>query len=126
MKRLVWMLGVGLTGFLIGGKVGALRGGLIGLAWGVGIGYAFGSIFSESGATKKLIAYWVGGLGLFGPIFGLIFFAPLYVYDSTHQLTTFVAKGAGIGMGLGFLVGFIQFARRRRVSQPHPGEQAPG
>ncbi len=125
MKRLVWMLGAGLAGFLIGGKAGALRGSLIGLAWGVGIGYAFGSIFSEMGATKKLIAYWVGGLGLFGPIFGLIFFAPLSVYDSTHQLVTFAAKGAAIGMVVGFLVGLIQFARRRRVSQPHPGEQVP-
>ncbi|SRR6266550_3534387 len=123
MKRVVWTLGVGFTGFFIGGIGGLVRGSIIGLAWGASVGYGFGSIFSETHATKKLIAYWVGTLGLVAPFFNLIIGAP--PYPSLFQLAVVAAKGAGIGMLLGLLAGLIQFMSLRRVSRVHPGEQAP-
>jgi hypothetical protein len=122
MKRVVWTLGVGFTGFFIGGLINLFRGSIVGLAWGASIGYGFGSIFSRTHATKRVIAQWAGTLGLVGPFFSLIIGAP---YDSTFRLAAVGAIGAGIGMLLGLLAGLIQFMGLRRVSRVDPGEQAP-
>jgi hypothetical protein len=116
MKRFVWTLGVGIAGFLIGGIGSVIPGSIIGLAWGASIGYGFGSIFSQTRATRKLIFYWAGTLGLVGPLFSLIIGAP--PYPSLSQLAAIGAIGAGIGVLLGFLAGFIQFMSLRRMRQP--------
>ena len=99
---------------------------MVGLTWGASIGYGFGSIFSETHATKKLIAYWAGTLGLVGPFFSIIIGGIIGgPYDSTFRLAAVGAVGAGIGMLLGFLAGLVQFTSLRRASQVHPGDQAP-
>ena len=124
MKRLGWTLGAGLAGFLIGGKAGPV-GIAIGLTWGASIGYGFGSIFSQTHATKRLVAYWAGTLGLVGPFFGLLVGAVPNPYATLVQLAVAGAIGAGIGMLLGLLMGLLHFMSLRRASRVHPGEQAP-
>lgn len=114
MKRVFWTVGLGLTGFLIGGIGGRDEGSILGLAWGASIGYGFGSIFNQTQATKKIVAYWGGTLALVGPFFSLIIGAP---YASLLQQATVAGVGVVAGALLGLLVGTIQFKLLRRRSQ---------
>jgi len=115
MRRLFWTAGVGFTGFLIGGIGWLYTGSFVGLIWGASIGWGFGSIFSQTHASKRVIAYWAGTLALVGPFFSLIIGAP---YTSLFHEAAVAAIGALVGMLMGFLVGALQFwvARRRHHS----------
>lgn len=119
LKRILWSLGVGLSGFYIGGTGGGPAGSVLGFIWGASIGYSFGSIFDTKQATKWLVAYWVLTLALIGVFFGLVLGAP--PEPSVAKEAVVGAIGAGVGALGGSLIGIIQLLwRLRRKSQtPH-------
>jgi hypothetical protein len=117
MRRVFWTVGVGLGGFLIGGKGGGLQGSVLGLMWGGSIGYGFGSIFDQKHPTKLLVVSWAATLALVGIFFGLLIGAGLQLDRSDAQITMDGAVGAAVGTLLGVLVGTIQSRRFGRTSR---------
>ena len=117
MRRVFWTVGVGLGGFLIGGKGGGVQGSLLGLMWGGSIGYGFGSIFDQKLPPKLLAAFWTATLALVGIFFGLLIGAALQLDSSDAQTTIDGAVGAAAGALLGVLVGTIQSRRFGRTSR---------
>jgi hypothetical protein len=113
IRRVLWTVGLGLGGFLLGGKSGGWWGALIGTTWAGGIGFGFGSIFSQKTATKLLVVYWGATLALVGIFFGLLIGAGVQSYNFALDSIT----GLVVGGMLGILVGTKQLGRMRRRSQ---------
>jgi len=116
MRQVLWILGVGVAGFCIGGKIGAGSGAILGLVWGASIGYGFGNIFSQKTPTRSVVILWAVTLGLVGPLFGVVIEAVPRPYVSDVQLIVAGAIGALVGVLFGLLVGGLQLNRLRRRS----------
>lgn len=117
-RRILWSIGVGLVGFFIGGMASGEMGGFLGLIWGASIGFGFGSIFDQTHATKRVIAYWGATIALVGPFFSLIFGGGVFPYDdSVVQQIAIGAIGAAVGGLFGVLLGIVQLKRLRRRLQ---------
>jgi membrane associated rhomboid family serine protease len=116
-RRIVWLVGMGLGGLLIGGKAGDSGGIALGLIWGASIGYGFGSIFDQEQTTKLVVAYWAATLALTGIFFGLLVGAGLRPDPSVAQQTMAGAIGAVSGAVLGLVVGSMRLRRLRQRSQ---------
>jgi hypothetical protein len=119
-RRTLWMVGVGLAGFFIGGIGGGPKGSVLGLIWGASIGWGFGSIFELTHATNQVVLYWGATMALVGPFFGLIVGAAFFPYDSVVQEVIAGGIGAAAGMLFGSLIGIVQLKRLRRRSQTPP------
>jgi hypothetical protein len=117
IRRVLWTVGLGLGGSLLGGKGGGWWGAVIGTIWGGSIGFGFGSIFNEKNATKLLLVYWTITLALVGVFFGLLVGAGLQPDDSTFKEAIHGVIGLIVGAMLGTLVGTKQLGRMRRQSQ---------
>jgi hypothetical protein len=119
-RRVLWSIGVGLAGFLIGGIASGSRGSVLGAVWGASIGYGIGAIFDHRRPTKWLVIHWAATLALIGPLLGVLTAVAVRPYASTVQQTAAGVTGAAVGMVLGFLVGSSKLKRLRRRSQtPH-------
>jgi len=117
MRRLLWVLGAGLAGFFVGGKIGGLRGAILASIWGAGIGLGFGAIFDQTIVTRRIVAYWGISLGLLGPIISLIIGAAALPETSPLGPITLAVVGAAAGSLVGLLVGALQLRRFRRKDQ---------
>lgn len=124
-RRILWTLGVGLGGLLIGGKGGGAWGTLLGPIWGAGIGYGFGSIFDKKRVAEPIIAYWALTLALVGLFFGLLIGAGLQPTPSVVQHAMAGALGTVAGGLVGLLVGTTQERKLRRRSQGSPSDAVP-
>jgi hypothetical protein len=114
MRRLLWVLGVGVAGFFVGGKMSGFRGAILVSIWGAGIGLGFGAIFDQTIVTKRIVAYWGISLALMGPIFALIVGAAALPEASSVGPITLAVVGAVAGSLVGLLVGTLQLKRFRR------------
>ena len=120
MRRVLWSVGVGLAGFLIGGIASGNRGSALGAIWGASIGYGIGAIFVQRQPTKWLVIHWAATLALIGPLLGVLTVVAVQPYASTVQQTAAGIIGAAVGMVLGLLIGTMRLKRLRRRSQtPH-------
>jgi hypothetical protein len=109
MKRLYWMLGLGIAGLFIGLHAGSA---IIGLVDGLGVGLGFGTIFSERRPTPLLILYWALTLAIAGPFFGVLVEAIPNPSSSRNRLILAGCLGAVVGGGLGAAVGLMQWRLR--------------
>lgn len=111
-KRVVWTIGLGFAGLLMGEFTGGEKGAALGLLWGISVGYGFGSIFDGKSPIKRSFYYWIATLAITGVPFGLVIgagFRPSLPQDIAHGLI-----GSLAGALLGFFVGSIQLMRSRR------------
>jgi len=115
MRRLLWVLGVTLAGFFIGGKSDGLRGAILASLWGAGIGLGFAAVFNQKTVTKRIVAYWGISLALLGPIIALLVGAALLPGTSPVSPRTIAVAGAVVGLLVGLLIGSLQFKRLRRA-----------
>jgi hypothetical protein len=121
MRRIPWIIGVGLGGFFVGGKMNGFEGSVIGFVWGASIGFGFGSIFAQMHTTKRVVVYWGVTMALVGPFFGLIIGAAFLSYDSVVHEIIAGGIGAAVGMLFGLLIGVIHL-KRLRVHDHASGE----
>jgi hypothetical protein len=113
---MLWIAGVGLAGFFIGGTLAGPAGSALGLIWGGSIGYGFGSIFDQTLATKLIVVYWAATMALVGPIFSLQASAEIFTNPTIDQDISAAAIGAAAGALFGSLIGIIQIRRREHGS----------
>jgi hypothetical protein len=125
MKRILWAVGMGIAGLLLGLKGQDTPGDLWWTAliviWAATIGYGFGSIFDQKVPTRRLVIYWVATLALVGSFFGLLVGAGMRPYASIPQRTADGAMGALTGALFGLLFGTMQLRRLRRKSKASHG-----
>jgi len=107
-RRILWTSGVGLAGFLIGGKGGGILGADLGLVWGASIGFGFGWIFDQKQPSKWAVVVWAVTWALIGTFLGLI-------AGAVPDYTLAKQVGAGIfGATVGGLFGFVIGVLRER------------
>ncbi len=124
-RKMLWIAGVGLAGFFIGGTLAGPAGSALGLIWGGSIGYGFGSIFDQTLAANLIVIYWGATLALVGPLFGLQISAEVFPKPTIREDISAAVIGAAGGMLFGSLVGIIQLWRLRRKSPtPHSDSAA--
>ena len=109
-RRILWTSGVGLGGFLIGGKGGGISGADLGLAWGASIGFGFGWIFDQKQPSNLAVVVWAVTLALVGTFFGLIAGA-VPAYTLAKQV------GAAVGALFGLVIGILRERKfRQRIT----------
>jgi hypothetical protein len=113
-RRILWTAGVGLCGFLIGGKGGGILGADLGMVWGASIGFGFGWIFDQRQLSKSAVIVWAITLALIGTFFGLIAGA-VPDYTTAKEIHAGIS-GAGVGALFGLFVGILRERKfRERV-----------
>jgi hypothetical protein len=121
MRRILWIIGTGLGGFFIGGKVSGFEGSVIGFVYGASLGFGIGSIFDQTYPTKRVVFYWGFTMALVGPFFGLIIGAVFLSDLSVVNGNIACGIGAVVGMLLGSAGGVIHL-KRLRVHDHASGE----
>jgi drug/metabolite transporter (DMT)-like permease len=129
MKRLLWTVGMGIVGLLLGLKGQDTPADIwwtaLTVIWAASIGYGFGTIFDQKHPTKRLVIYWAGTLGLVGCFFGLLFGAGVQPYATVAERGLHGGIGAFAGALSGLLLGTMQLKRLRRKAQAsHSGAVA--
>ncbi len=118
MKRLLWTLGMGIGGLVLGLKSQDTPEDVwwtvLIVIWAASIGYGFGTIFDKKHPTKRLVIYWAGTLGLVGGFFGLLVGAGVRPYATVAEQALHGGIGAFAGALSGFLVGTTQVKRLRQ------------
>src|ERR1700719_1736462 len=104
MRRVLWSVGMGLAGFLIGGIASGNRGSALGAIWGASDGYGISAIFVQRHPTKWLVIHWAATLALIGPLLGVLTVVAVQPYASTVQQTAAGIIGAAAGAVLGPLL----------------------
>jgi hypothetical protein len=125
MRRILWTIGVGIGGFLVGGKMNGLEGSAIGFVYGASLGFGISSIFDQTHATKWVVVYWGLTMALVGPYFGLIIGAMFLSDLSVVNGIIAGGIGAAVGMLFGFLIGVIQLKRLRAHDHASTGARTP-
>jgi hypothetical protein len=111
-RRILWAAGVGLAGFLIGGKGGGILGADLGLVWGASVGFGFGWIFDQKQPSKWAVVVWAVTWALIGTFFGLIAGA-VPDYTLAKQIAAGIS-GAAVGALFGLVIGIL---RERNLRQ---------
>jgi peptidoglycan/LPS O-acetylase OafA/YrhL len=118
MKRILWTVGMGIGGLLLGLKgqdtAEDIWWTVLIVLWAASIGFGFGAIFDQKHPTKRLVIYWVGTLALVGCFFGLVLGAGIQPYATITERCLHGSIGAFAGALLGFLFGTTQLKRLRR------------
>ena len=114
-RRILWTSGVGLGGFLIGGKGGGISGADLGLAWDASIGFGFGWIFDQKQPSNLAVVVWAVTWALIGTFFGLIAGA-VPDYTLAKQIAAGIS-GAAVGALFGLVIGILRERKfRQRIT----------
>ncbi|MGH9687868.1 MAG: hypothetical protein ACRD5K_12335 [Candidatus Acidiferrales bacterium] len=121
MKRVLWTVGMGVAGLLLGVKGQDTPADtwwtVLSVVWAASVGYGIGYIFEQKLPTKRLVLCWTATVSLVGCFLGLLIGAGVQPYASGLERGLHAGLGALAGAFAGFLFGTMQQKRLRPREQ---------